>query len=68
MRQKCIFGYIWPYYFISVAESDLVHMMSPIEPPAILKYRDESKDQNQVSSTRMFTFVGPYGVILNVPT
>ena len=40
----------WPYYLISVAESDLVHMMSPLELPAILKHRDESKDQNQVST------------------
>ena len=42
----------WPYYLISVAESDLVHMMSPLELPAILKHRDESKDQNQVSTRR----------------
>ena len=45
---------------ISVAESDLVHMMSPLELFAILKHCDESKDQNQVS-TRIF--VGPYGVV-----
>ena len=40
--------HIWPIGpIISVAESDLIHMMSQLELPVILKHRDESKDQNR---------------------